>query len=101
MVKGLHLPPRHRKEIVALLHKHLPGVEVWAYGSRVNGQSHDGSATWIWCCAARNLPKSTLRSSLISSKRCRILLSPSWWKRATGRACLRAFIARSTASMWC
>ena len=43
MVKGLHLPPRHRKEIVALLHKHLPGVEVWAYGSRVNGQSHDGS----------------------------------------------------------
>ena len=43
MVKGLHLPPRHRKGIVALLHKHLPGVEVWAYGSRVNGQSHNGS----------------------------------------------------------
>ena len=43
MVEGLHLSPRHRKEIVALLHKHLPGVEVWAYGSRVNGQSHDGS----------------------------------------------------------
>ena len=43
MVKGLHLPPRYREEIVALLHKHLPGVEVWAYGSRVNGRSHDGS----------------------------------------------------------
>ena len=43
MVKGLHLPPRHRKGIVALLHKHLPGVEVWAYGSRVNDQSHEGS----------------------------------------------------------
>ena len=43
MVEGLHLSPRHRKEIVALLHKHLPGVEVWAYGSRVNGWSHDGS----------------------------------------------------------
>ena len=43
MVEGLHLSPRHREEIVALLHKHLPGVEVWAYGSRVNGQSHDGS----------------------------------------------------------
>ena len=26
-----------------MLHKHLPGVEVWAYGSRVNGRSHDGS----------------------------------------------------------
>ena len=43
MVKGLHLPPRHCEEIGVLLHKHLPGVEVWAYGSRVNGQSHNGS----------------------------------------------------------
>ena len=43
MVKGLHLPLRHRKEIVALLNKYLPGVEVWVYGSRVNGRSHDGS----------------------------------------------------------
>ena len=43
MVEGLHLSSRHREEIVALLHKHLPSVEVWAYGSRVNGRSHDGS----------------------------------------------------------
>ena len=43
MAEGLHLSSRHRKEIEALLHKHLPGVEVWAYGSRVNGRSHDGS----------------------------------------------------------
>ena len=43
MTKGLHLSPRHREEIEALLHKHLPGVEAWAYGSRVNGRSHDGS----------------------------------------------------------
>ena len=43
MVEGLHLSSRHREEIVALLHKHLPGVDVWAYGSRVNGRSHDGS----------------------------------------------------------
>ena len=43
MTKGLHLSPRHREEIKALLHKHLPGVEVWAYGSRVNVRSHDGS----------------------------------------------------------
>ena len=39
----LHLLPRHRKMLVALLCEHLPGIEVWAYGSRVNGQSHDGS----------------------------------------------------------
>ena len=43
MVEGLHLSSRHREEIEALLRKHLPGVEVWAYGSRVNGRSHDGS----------------------------------------------------------
>ena len=43
MTEGLHLSPRHRKKIKALLHKHLPGVDVWAYGSRVNGQSHEGS----------------------------------------------------------
>ena len=39
----LRLLPRHRKMLLALLREHLPGVEVWAYGSRVNGQSHDGS----------------------------------------------------------
>ncbi len=39
----LHLLPRHRLVLEALLRKHLPDVEVWAYGSRVNGRSHDGS----------------------------------------------------------
>ena len=39
----LHLLPRHREMLLALLREHLPGMEVWAYGSRVNGQSHDGS----------------------------------------------------------
>ena len=43
MGEGLHLSPRHCEEIGVLLHKHLPSVEVWAYGSRVNGQSHNGS----------------------------------------------------------
>ena len=40
---ALHLPDRHRATLEALLHEHLPDVEVWAYGSRVNGRSHDGS----------------------------------------------------------
>ena len=39
----LHLSPRHREKLEALLCEHLPGIEVWAYGSRVNGESHDGS----------------------------------------------------------
>ena len=39
----LHLSARHRARIEALVKKHVPGVEVWAYGSRVDGRSHDGS----------------------------------------------------------
>ena len=41
--RRLHLLPRHRTQIEALLREHLPNVEVWAYGSRVSGDSHDGS----------------------------------------------------------
>ena len=43
MADGLHLSTRHGRVLQALLREHLPGVEVWAYGSRVNGRSHDGS----------------------------------------------------------
>ena len=43
MGSQLHLFTRHRRILEALVLKHLPGVEVWAYGSRINGRSHDGS----------------------------------------------------------
>lgn len=43
MAERLHLAPRHRALLTGLLRQHLPAVEVWAYGSRVNGRSHDGS----------------------------------------------------------
>ena len=43
MTNDLHLAPRHRGLVEDLARQHLPGVEVCAYGSRVNGQSHDGS----------------------------------------------------------
>ncbi len=43
MADRLHLKPKHREILVALLREHLPGVEVWVYGSRINGRSHDGS----------------------------------------------------------
>ena len=39
----LHLLPKHRRVLETLLRQYLPDVEVWAYGSRVNGRSHDGS----------------------------------------------------------
>ena len=43
MPERLHLSPKHRAVIEALLQEYLPGVEVWAYGSRVHGRNHDGS----------------------------------------------------------
>ena len=43
MADRLHLQPKHRRVLEALLREHLPNVEVWAYGSRVSGKSHDGS----------------------------------------------------------
>lgn len=43
MTSDLHLQPRHRQIIEKLAEQHLPDIEIWAYGSRVNGQSHDGS----------------------------------------------------------
>ena len=41
--KRLDLPRRYRDQIETLLRGHVPGVEVWAYGSRVTGKSHKGS----------------------------------------------------------
>ena len=43
MTRRLDVQSRHREQIERLLREHLPAVEVWAYGSRVNGQSHAGS----------------------------------------------------------
>ena len=43
MTDRLALPRRYRDQLEALLSEHVPAVEVWAYGSRVNGESHEGS----------------------------------------------------------
>ena len=43
MTDRLHLSETHRRKVEALLREYLPDVEVWAYGSRVSGRSHDGS----------------------------------------------------------
>ena len=43
MTDRLALPRRYRDQLEALLRKHVPDVEVWAYGSRVNDESHEGS----------------------------------------------------------
>ena len=37
MIAPLEITPEQRKTLLALLHEFLPGVIVWAYGSRVKG----------------------------------------------------------------
>ena len=43
MTDRLDLPLRYRRELEALLREHVPDAEVWAYGSRVSGESHPAS----------------------------------------------------------
>ena len=43
MTRRLHLAAKHRALLEQLLQNHMYGVDVWAYGSRVNGRSHEGS----------------------------------------------------------
>ncbi len=43
MTDRLSLRPRHRRMVEDILREHVPDAEVWAYGSRINGQSHEGS----------------------------------------------------------
>ena len=43
MTERLNLPARYRAEVEKLLRRHVPGVDVWAYGSRVSGESHEAS----------------------------------------------------------
>ena len=42
MTDRLHLPQRYRRILEALLREHVPNAEVWAYGSCVTGENHDG-----------------------------------------------------------
>ena len=43
MSDGLELPAGYRAKVEAILALKAPGIEVWAYGSRVNGTSYDAS----------------------------------------------------------
>jgi predicted nucleotidyltransferase len=40
---SLALAPRHWAELRAMLQRHVPDAEVWAFGSRVSGGAHEGS----------------------------------------------------------
>ena len=42
-VLALDLPQKYLEQVQALLHEYAPDAEVWAYGSRVGGGSHEAS----------------------------------------------------------
>ena len=97
MADDLHLLPRHRRMIEGLARQHLPGIEIWAYGSRVNGESHDGSDLDL---VLRGLGLAEVPTSqfarfreALTARRC-----PSWWMSTTGRACRRDSSGRSSAN---
>ena len=43
MSDRLRLPRRYRRQVEEILQENMPRVEAWAYGSRVNGTSHEAS----------------------------------------------------------
>lgn len=40
---ALDLPQKYLEQVKAILRTHVPHAEVWAYGSRVTGGSHEAS----------------------------------------------------------
>ena len=42
-MQTLDLQPQHLNGLLAVLNRHVPEADVWAYGSRVIGTSHEGS----------------------------------------------------------
>lgn len=42
MVK-IDLDPKYLKQVKTILKQSIPNLDVWAYGSRVNGNCHDAS----------------------------------------------------------
>ena len=42
-VTALKLQPRYLNMLLELIRQYLPQAQIWAYGSRVNGDCHDAS----------------------------------------------------------
>ncbi len=73
MTDRLHLQPKHRE---ALLREHLPDVEVWAYGSRVNGRSHDGSDLDLVLCGPELIPVGNVAHACVIQRLLRLIILP-------------------------
>ena len=82
----------------ALLDRYLPGVEVWAYGSRVSGRGH-GASDLDLVLRAPGLRPIPLRELAAFTETLRDSKFLFWWMRMTGHACPRCFTRRSSESM--
>ena len=68
----LDLQPKHLALLRQLLQRHLPQAEVWAYGSRVNGDGHEASDLDLVVRQSADLKQETnrledLRDALVES----------------------------------
>lgn len=71
-IAQLHIAPGHLRQLCEVLHKQIPETEVWAYGSRVNGDGHEASDLDLVVRQPADLKKETaqledLREALIES----------------------------------
>ena len=92
MTDRLSLPPSYRRMVEDLLREHVPDAEVWAYGSRVNGQSHEASDLDLVVRGPALEPLGVEFLDLVESFRNRT--SPFLCRRTIGQGCQRAFIGR-------
>ncbi len=98
MTDRLHLLPRHRAVLEMLVREHLSGIEVWAYGSRVNGRSHAGSDLDL---ALRGPDLKTIPADRLAAFEEALRQSSiPFLVAGTGRASRSASTARSSGSMW-
>ena len=56
---SLDLPQKYLEQVKALLRAHVPHVEVWVYGSRVNGSGHAASDIDLVLRNPQNLQEET------------------------------------------
>jgi len=56
---SLGLPQKYLEQVKAILRAHVPSAEVWAYGSRVTGGSHEASDLDLVLRNPRNLLEET------------------------------------------
>lgn len=98
----LDLPEHYRHQLVPLLETHVPDAEVWAYGSRVKGRSHDSSDLDLVLRNPADLSKTQmwplieLREAIRESN-LPILVDVLDWARPASRS---PSGTRSSGSMW-